>query len=248
MIAFKGGRFRMGDLLGNGLPYENPSREVQVAPFALGRYEISNGEWQACVASGGCEALPGADDPARAHYPVTHVNWNRAVSYTQWLTHRTGKPYRLPSEAEWEYAARAGTPWQYTWGNLELEACAHANTLDRAGLAAHPQWTWNVDCNDGFAESAPVGSFTANAWGLYDMLGNVWEWVADCWHSDYTGAPTDGRPWIADGDCSKRVNRGGGWGNNPRSMRVSARDADPADASSDALGFRIALSLAEAAP
>jgi len=248
MASFRGGSFRMGDVLGNGIPYERPSHEVQIAAFALGRYEVTNEEWLACVAAGGCSPAPGAGDPTRARHPVSSVSWDQAQAYVRWLAAHTGKPYRLPSEAEWEYAARAGSPEQYTWGNLEMDACAYANTFDLAGRRANPDWNWNVGCNDGYAGTAPVGSFPPNKWGLYDMIGNVWEWVEDCWHPDYSGAPATGAAWTADGECRKRVNRGGGWGNNPRSMRVSSRDADLATATSDGLGFRVALSIQATPP
>jgi formylglycine-generating enzyme required for sulfatase activity len=214
--------------------------EVSVRRYALGRYEITRAEWSACVLAKGCDELSmGPGDP---QLPVTDVSWDQAQRYVAWLTQRTRQPYRLPSEAEWEYAVRAGSETQYNWGNVVEFACQNANGFDRAGRKAHPQWDWQIECNDGYGEAAPVGRYAPNGWGLYDMLGNVWEWVADCWHADYTDAPSDGRAWVEDG-CAKRVNRGGGWGNHPRSLRVSNRDGDPAGARSDGLGFRVARDL-----
>ena len=156
-------------------------------------------------------------------------------------------------EAEWEYAARAGTDTHYTWnmGNIDVVTCNYANALDRSAGKRHPELSWFIDCDDGFAETAPVGSFAPNRWGVHDMVGNVWEWVEDCWHPDYTGAPTDGRAWLGSGEganCKKRVNRGGGWGNGASALRLSSRDADPAGNHSSGLGFRVALSVAGTAP
>lgn len=240
LVTIPAGRFRMGDLLDNGASYEKPVHEVSVRRYALGRYEITRAEWAACALAKGCDELPaGAADP---QLPVTDVSWDQAQRYVAWLTQRTHQPYRLPSEAEWEYAVRAGSETQYSWGNVVEFACQNANGFDRAGRKAHPQWDWQIECDDGYGEAAPVGRYAPNAWGLHDMLGNVWEWVADCWHADYTGAPADGRAWVEDG-CAKRVNRGGGWGNHPRSLRVSNRDGDPAGSRSDGLGFRVARDL-----
>ena len=149
------------------------------------------------------------------------------------------KEDRLPSEAEWEYAARAGSATAFHWGESTGSVCKYANVLDVAGRMQRPNWFWSNDCMDGYAHTAPVGSFPANPWGLYDVTGNVWEWVQDCWHSDYTGAPTDGSPWIEGGDCSRRVNRGGGWGNHARTLRSAKRDADMAEGYGDAFGLRV---------
>jgi formylglycine-generating enzyme required for sulfatase activity len=237
MVALPAGAFRMGDLLGNGSPYEKPVHEVNLRRFAIGRYEVTRGEWAACVAGGGCAVVSGGDgDP---QMPVTGASWTQAQQYVAWVSARTQRRYRLPSEAEWEYAARAGSPAQFTWGNLVDLACGQVNSFDRSGRRGNPQWTWQIECDDGYAGVAPVGRFPANAWGLHDMLGNVWEWVADCWHGDYENAPADGSAWIDDG-CRKHVNRGGGWGNHPRSLRVSNRDGDETAASSDGMGFRVA--------
>lgn len=245
MVSFKGGAFNMGDMLGNGLPYEQPVHEVRIKPYAIGRYEVTAAQWQACIGAQACSALPDSA-MANTRLPVTRVTWLQAQEYVTWLSRRTHKSYRLPSEAEWEYAARAtGKSDQFTWGNNSDYACEHANSFDQSGQRTQPLWSWQIECDDGYPETAPVGSYPANAWGLHDMLGNVWEWVQDCWHSDYTGAPTDGSARTS-GDCTKRVNRGGGWGNHPRSLRVSNRDGDAADARSDGLGFRVARDVAEA--
>lgn len=240
MVDIPAGSFVMGDALGGGSVYERPAREVRVHRFAIGRSEVTQEEWSACVDAGGCERPAGQGEGLGM--PVTRVSWRQAQAYTAWLSARTGARYRLPSEAEWEYAARAGHDWKYSWGNNAAVACQYANVFDRAGRLFRAEWTWNADCSDGYAGAAPVMRFPPNSWGLYDMLGNVWEWVDDCWNSDYTGAPDDSSA-RRDGDCTKRVNRGGGWGNSPTTLRLSARDADPADAYSEGLGFRVARDL-----
>lgn len=244
MVALPRGRFKMGDLLGNGLAYERPVHDVSLPPFAIGRYEVSQSEWAICENEGACGSL--ATPTKAADLPASNVNWYEAQQYVAWLSARTNRHYRLPSEAEWEYAARAGSDDRYTWGNYVETSCLYANAFDQKGHRAHPDWNWQIECDDGYAEIAPIGRFPPNAWGLNDMLGNLWEWVEDCWHSDYEAAPADGGAWqYVDGgnNCRKRVNRGGGWGNHPRSLRVSSRDADPPLTKSNGLGFRVARDL-----
>lgn len=255
MASFRGGRYSMGDAIGNGQPYEHPVHEVAIAPFAIGRFEVTRGEWQACVAAGGCSEpqAPPAGDGSSARHPITGVSWAQAQQYVNWLRVRTGRPYRLPSEAEWEYAARAGTTTGHTWswGQVDTVTCGYANALDQSAKRKYPELYWAIGCDDRHPETAPVGSFPPNAWGLHDMQGNVWEWVEDCWHPDYTGAPSNGRAWVDPGEagtCAKRVNRGGGWGNGSSSLRLSNRDADPLNNHSDGLGFRVALSMANPKP
>ena len=245
MIALRGGSYRMGDLIGDGQPYERPAHDVHLAPFAIGRFEITNAEWKVCVTAGACTESHVAADEQHGRYPVAGVSWPQARAYADWLAARTGKPYRLPSEAEWEYAARAGEAGRYTWGGFESDSCSSVNLLDASGRRAHPEWYWAERCDDRFPAAAPAGSFPPNAWGFHDMLGNVWEWVADCWHADYSGAPADGSAWLAE-SCRKYVNRGGGWGNNLRALRLSSRDGDPGASYSDGLGFRIARSMSRA--
>lgn len=243
MVSLPGGRFRMGELGDVGLSYERPIREVTIAPFALGKYELTFLEWDACHADGFCQKQPDDLGWGRGFHPVINVSWLDAQQYVTWLSRKTGQVYRLPSEAEWEYAARAGTETSYPWGESQASTCDYANALDIVGHNLRPNWFWSVYCIDGYAFTAPVGSYPPNAWGLYDLQGNVWEWVQDCWHNDYTGAPLDGSAWISGGDCSKRANRGGGWGNHPRTLRVAKRDADSATGYGDAFGFRVVREL-----
>ncbi len=246
LILIRGGSFKMGDVLGNGYDYERPVHEVHIEEFMIGRYEVTVAEWMACVQAGAC-VWNGSGLDTVPNHPVATVSWDEVKQYLAWLSRRTGRQYRLPSEAEWEYAARAGSETQYPWGNIEAAVCTHANVLDSSGRKANPDWTWSVGCDDGFARAAPVGSFPPNDWGLYDVIGNVWEWVADCWHGNYDGAPDNGAPWLEDG-CTKRVNRGGGWGNHPRTTRLSTRDGDIHTAHSDGLGFRVARNVIYASP
>ncbi len=154
-------QLQYGDVLGNGYDYERPVHTVRVEGFLIGRYEVSVAEWMACVQAGACPGASAAQDPTPSH-PVSMVSWDEAQQYVAWLTRRTGRAYRLPSEAEWEYAARAGSENQYTWGNTETSICQHANVLDISGHQANPAWTWSIGCDDGFARAAPVGSFPPN--------------------------------------------------------------------------------------
>lgn len=239
LIRLQGGVFQMGEQSATGTLYERPLREVKVPGFSIGKYEITFDEWDACVRARGCVKTPDDKDWGRGRRPVINITWIDAQQYVHWLSKKTGEKYRLPSEAEWEYAARAGAEGRYSWGEGAEWACEYGNVLDVTGGEAFPNWTWRATCDDKFATTAPVGSFRGNPYGLYDMNGNVWEWVQDCWHNDYSGAPTDGSAWTSGGECGKRVNRGGGWGNHPRSMRSASRDADSGEGFSNAIGFRV---------
>jgi formylglycine-generating enzyme required for sulfatase activity len=207
--------------------------------FAAGRFEVTFAEWDACVADRACEAM-NDDGWGRGRRPVINVSYELAITYTAWLSASSGKQYRLLSEAEWEYAARAGSDGPRVPDSDEI--CHYANVFDQSGKATfgfnHPSFA----CDDGFAASAPVGSFEPNAFGLHDMLGNVWEWVEDCFSDTYDGAPTDGSAWHA-GDCSLRVLRGGGWDNGPRTIRFAQRYRNAVSERNDGLGFRVARDL-----
>lgn len=177
--------------------------------------------------------------------PVVCVSWDEARAYTRWLSQKTGYPYRLLSEAEWEYVARAGTTTEAFWGDDERRACEYANGVDLTLVARYPAAKWdNVNpCHDAYVNTAPVGSFKPNGFGLYDTAGNVFEWTADCLVKNYAGAPTDGSP-RTDGDCSKRVNRGGSWTSNPTGLRSAHRGWDDSGTRVVDLGFRVARDLA----
>ena len=175
-------------------------------PFYIGRREVTFEEWDACLAEGGCKQKPDDRGLGRSRRPVTDLDWDDAKSYVAWLSRKTGKTYRLPSESEWEYVARAGTTTTYPWGR--------AVEKDRANC---------VGCtSDTVKKAIDTGSFPPNAFGVYDMAGNAAEWVEDCWSDNYKGAPTDGSAWTKP-QCRERVLRGGSFNNDPRYLRSAAR-------------------------
>ena len=185
MVVVPAGRFRMGDVSGAGASDEKPVHDVILAaPFAVGKYEVTFAEWDACVAAGGCKHRPEDEGWGRGSRPVIDVSWEDTQQYVGWLSRETGKPYRLLSEAEWEYVARAGTTTKYPWGDD-----IGTNRANCAGCGS--QWDNKM--------TAPVESFEANAFGLFDTAGNVWEWVEDCWNGSYRGAPNDGSAWTSGG-------------------------------------------------
>lgn len=177
-------------------------------------------------------------------HPAVCLSWNDASAYVEWLSKKTGKRYRLLTEAEWEYAARAGTSTRYFFGDSESDMCRYGNGADQTAKSAITGTTdWNfLPCSDDHAYTAPVGSFLPNAFGLYDMHGNVWQWVEDCWHDNYDGAPSDGSAWIS-GDCSRRVLRGGSWSNGPRLLRAAIHYWNSADGRDNLDGMRVARTL-----
>ena len=231
MVVVPAGTFRMGCVSGRGCyDYEQPVHQVTIEqPFAVGVYEVTFAEYGRFANATGRE-LPSDSGDGRGRRPVIHVSWENAVAYTRWLSKETGQAYRLLSEAEWEYVARAGTTTQYWWGNEIGRNQANCGTCGS-------QWSGFF-----FGQTAPVGSFEANAFGLHDVHGNVEEWVQDCWHDSYAGAPSDGRAWES-GDCSRRVLRGGSWVDKPGFLRSAFRHRYTADYRYSRLGFRIARSL-----
>ena len=213
---------------------EGPQHRVTIAaPFAVGKYEVTFDEWDRCVTAGGCGGYRPSDRGwGRGRRPVIHVNWNDAKAYTDWLARETGEPYRLLSEAEWEYAARAGTTTRYIWGN-EIGR----NRANCKGCRSHRFK----------GKTAPVGSFPPNRFGVHDVHGNVSEWVEDCWHGNYRGAPSDSSAWISGGDCSGHVWRGGGWVVPYASLvRSAARNwSKSGNRKHYGLGFRVARTLVQ---
>ena len=234
MVVVPAGTFTMGSPASEEgrVDWEGPQHSVTIpAPFAVGVYEVTFAEWDACVRAGGCGGYAPADHGwGRGTRPVINVDWNDAQAYVSWLSEQTGARYRLLSEAEWEYVARAGSVTARYWGESESGQCRYANGDD----------SW-VDCSDGYENTAPVGSFAPNVFGLHDVLGNVWEWTQDCWNDSYAGAPADGSAWMT-GNCDSRVLRGGSWGiipgNHPRS---AFRAGIPSDRrGNNRFGFRVA--------
>ena len=240
---------------------ESPVHRVSIATFALGKTEITRSQFAAFVemtkysAGGKCWTIEGGrfeersgnwQEPGYAqddNHPVACMNWNDAKAYAEWLSRKTGKNYRLPTEAEWEYAARGKTSTARYWGNNPDEACGYANAADKAAQARiRGATSWSVHgCADGFAYTAPVSSFKANAFGLYDMLGNVWEWTEDSYHDSYVGAPSDGSAWQGDG--ARHVLRGGSWNDSPRNVRAAMRYINKPALRFSSFGFRLARDL-----
>jgi formylglycine-generating enzyme required for sulfatase activity len=222
LVAVPAGTFVMGT--NNDDPSEKPPHAVSIAHgFAIGKYAVTVAQWNACVAAGACLHLSSeANGPG--DMPVRDVSWDDAQQYVKWLSKTTGKPYRLPTEAEWEYADRAGTTTRYWWGDQMSKG--HANCKG---------------CGEPWRAEAPmgVGSFAANPFGLYDMNGSVWEWVSDCWHNSYKSAPTDGRVWD-EPNCQVRVIRGGSWRTGVSYMLTSTRFKYDASVRYSENGFRVA--------
>jgi formylglycine-generating enzyme required for sulfatase activity len=200
--------------------------DVTIAkPFAIGKYEVTFAEWDACVSAGGCRKVDDDSRWGRGDRPAINVSWHDAERYTAWLKRLTGKPYRLLSEAEWEYAMRADTKTRYFFGD------------DDTVLG---EYAW-YDANSA-AMTHPVGGRKPNAFGLHDMAGNVWEWVEDCQHGSYEDGPTDGRAWLT-GNCDRRVHRGGSWHNSADYLQSDSRIRGAAGLFGKSLGFRVARDL-----
>ena len=267
LVVVPAGEFMMGSPVTEEGRYDNeePRRRVAVSSFALGQYEVTRDEYRAFVEATehpvkGCWIVnldgdetfalgredeytswrePGFEQGS-AH-PAVCVSWNDAQAYVRWLSRETGKSYRLPSESEWEYAARGATTARSYWGDASSSQCGYANGVDAAAKRVYSDWT-GAACDDAAVYTAVVGSYSANAFSLFDMLGNVWEWAEDCWHENYKGAPSDGTAWRGD-DCGHRVLRGGSWYRAPGRLRSASRDGIPADERSFDVGFRVARTL-----
>ncbi len=219
MNALRGGSFAMG---GNEDVSERPVHQVTVKPFAIGKYPITVREWNECAAAKACGFVATGKDDA----PITNVSWSDAKHYAAWLAATARKAYRLPTEAEWEYAARGGTQTKYRWGDQFQFGMANCKNCADVAVADQP---------------IKVGSFKPNPFGLYDMGGGVDQWVEDCWHKNYQGAPSDGSPWV-EGDCGSHVIRSGSWKNDARYARPANRDNYDTDVRYPTHGLRVALS------
>jgi len=227
MVIIPAGSFTMGDVQGVGDQDERPVRSVRVhKSFAAGRYEVTFGEYDR-FAKAANRQFPVDQGWGRGRRPAIFVSWLDAVDYAKWLSSQTGKRYRLPTEAEWEYAARGGKETAYWWGKDWMQGIANCR-----GCGTQ----WNT-------KTAPVGSFKPNPFGLYDTSGNVWEWVDECWHYNYSGAPADASAWTSGGNCVRRMIRGGSWANPPVSLRVSNRGRYYPDNREDFIGFRVVQAL-----
>lgn len=273
MTVIPAGSFTMGspDSEEGHSKNEGPQHQVTISrAFAIGAYNVTRAEYAAFVRetkrpSGGCSVYTGTGfakdaskdwrDPGYRQTdrdPVVCVSWEDAQAYAKWLNSRVRKassgantgPYRLVTDAEWEYAARAGTTTPYYWGDNADSICGHGNVADLSGKQAIPSWATRAvaNCTDGYAYTAPVGSFPPNGFGLYDMGGNAWQWTEDCGHDNYDGAPTDGTAWTT-GECKTRIVRGADWHREPRAARaashIGSRPGDPYGS----VGFRVARTL-----
>ena len=222
MISLRGGSFAMGS---NEDVSEKPVRQVTVKPFAMGKFPVSVKEWNACAAAKACGFSAAGKDDA----PVTNISWSDARQYVAWLAETTRKAYRLPSEAEWEYAARGGTQTRYWWGDQFQSGMVNCKNCS------------DIPAND---QPVKVGSLKPNPFGLFDMGGGVDQWVEDCWHKTYQGAPADGSAWV-ENECPSRVIRSGSWRKNSSYARTSSRGSYDTNVRYPTHGFRVALSLKE---
>ena len=235
-IGIKGGCYEMGDSVGDGDSNERPVHEVCVNDFLIGKYEVTNEQFRKFRYSHDSGKYEGKDLNADK-LPVVNVSWDDAAAFAKWLSEKTGQSYRLPTEAEWEYAARAGAKASRFWGNNPDEACRYANVADLTAKKLWPKWT-AFFCDDKFAVAAPIGSFKPNAYGLHDMLGNVWEWTQDVYESAAYAKLPKNNP-LYDGTGEYRVMRGGGWSNGPLGIRSSHRVGLTPSFGHHALGFRL---------
>jgi formylglycine-generating enzyme required for sulfatase activity len=265
MVRVPGGEFMMGSPPDEKFREadEGPQHRVRIASLAVALTKVTRGEYAAFVNatqrpdSDGCwvwDTTRGvwAKDASKSWrnpgfeqtdtHPVVCVSWDDARAYSEWLSGKTNKSYRLLTESEREYVTRAGSAAARPWGDKVEAACRYANVADQtAGAKVQRIAAW-IECSDGYAYTSPVASFQPNAFGLFDTIGNAWEWVEDCYHDSYLGAPADGSAWIAP-SCTDRVFRGGSWDNYPRNVRSAFRYRAAPGTRSSSVGFRIARSL-----
>jgi formylglycine-generating enzyme required for sulfatase activity len=225
LVSLPAGSFVMGSNTDD--MSERPPHRVTIRdPFAIGKLEVTIEQWNACADAGGCPRIPSSNG-SQKDAPMRDVSWDDAQQYVKWLGKTSGKPYRLPSEAEWEFAARGGTSTRYWWGQQMRTGTANCK-----------------ECGEPWSQDAPAkaGSFAANPYKLHDMNGSVWEWVADCWHNSYKGAPADGHAWD-DANCRVRVIRGGSWRDGASYMTSTTRFKYDASVRQNQNGFRVARDL-----
>ncbi len=229
MVAIRAGSFAMGSSVGRDA--EKPVHIVNIEAFEIGRFEVTFAQFDAYTDAIASEQIED-NGWGRGEKPVVNVSWKTIQDYIVWLNTKSNKAYRLPTEAEWEYVSRAGNHTVYSFGDDESQLCKYANIADD-----------NKVCSDGQKFTANVGKFEPNEWGVFDMHGNVREWVNDCWHPDYIGAPVNGRAWTRAGNCDKRVVRGGSWYSLPNMQRSSVRNKLSISSKGNGTGFRLARSL-----
>lgn len=264
MVVVAPGRFMMGSDEGEEGRPNGPVHEVTIGyPLAVGKFEVTVAQFRRFVEESGhqpgepCivftdkwEPVPGTGwhNPGFGRAPLDDepvgcISWLDAKAYAAWLSRRTGKPYRLPSEAEWEYFARAGTTTRYFWGDSDEGICQRINLFDRSGRKASALSYIPAECDDGHAFAAPVGSFPPNPFGLHDTTGNVWEWTEDCYAVPYPERPADGSSYQVDGPCELRSIRGGSWITSPPRQRPAWRGRDPEALVFSPFGLRVVREL-----
>ena len=259
MVEIPAGSFRMGDISGTGFKNQKPVHQVTIKSFQMSKYEVTKAEFSAFIKATGyrTDAEKGTagnegclvnsngvwewqsgtswqDHTFKQgdNEPAVCISWSDAKAYIKWLKDESGKNYRLPTESEWEYAARAGSETHFTWGNEPSHEHANYGKDECCGGWAEGRDRW--------VNTSPSGSFAANAFGLHDMHGNVWEWTEDCWNRKYKGAPTDGAAWNS-GDCGRHVLRGGSWDDKPRAIRSAHRFWEHTNDRGNYIGFRLVL-------
>lgn len=260
MVAVPAGEFVMGappDEEGR-FDEEGPQHAIRIASVHVSRTPVTRRHYSAFVAATSredpvaCNAMSDAGEwratpgltwrspgfEQNDDHPVVCVSWDDAQAYARWLSAQTGETYRLLTEAEFEYAARAGSSTTFPWGAEAGDVCAHANGFDLAAKRGHPDWP-SLACDDGYAYTSPVAHFPANAFGLHDMTGNAFQWVQDCFTESYVGAPVDGTAQAV-ASCEARAIRGGSWLNGPRGLRAAMRDRDRQQDRYTNVGFRVA--------
>jgi formylglycine-generating enzyme required for sulfatase activity len=266
MMVIPAGSFEMGSRAGLTRSFRGIDPQTQVtlrAPLAVTRGPITLGQFRAFAdetghqTPGGCWRWdPQADRnvlapelswrspgfPQEDDHPVVCVSWDDTQAYARWVSQRSGQRYRLPTEAEWEYAARAGTRTRWWWGEREADQCRYANGLDQRMVQVASIWSrYEVaPCDDGFAFTSPVTRFAANGFGLHDMGGNAWQWVEDCWQGSHAGAPNDASVAVTTENCASRVLRGGGWADSLQTLSAAHRFSYEPRIRHTALGFRLA--------
>ena len=265
MVPIPAGEFVMGSSKadidsGAAAGNEGPQRRVTIRqPLAVGRFEVTRDQFEAFVRASGhsvgdkCWTLEGNDPKERdgrsfrnpgyaqlGTHPAVCVSWADAKAYVDWLSKTTGKAYRLLSEAQWEYAARAKTTGRFVANSTEAELCGFGNGADQTASAANlpPSWAY-LRCSDGYVHTAPVGTFTANAYGLFDLMGNAWEWTEDCYVDNLADVPADAQARTT-GDCGQHAVRGGAWSTTARMLGLATRGKAPANSRFDDVGFRVA--------
>ncbi len=270
LVSISAGSGCMGDRTGDGEADEQPAHQTHISAFLLARYEVTRRQFRYFVVAtdyltdaeregseqSGCMGVnpkewsfkyravwnwrsPGFEQ-AEDH-PVVCISYHDALAFIEWLNQETGHLFRLPTEAEWEYVARAGGRSIYPWGDDAIYGCAHGNVADRSAWPGYEKSPFGrIDCNDGYAFTAPVGSYAPNRFGVFDMSGNVWEWNTDCYQKSFSGTPDDGSAFKAP-QCQLRVFRGSSWMNSAKSVRSSNRSKNGESDRLNTVGFRLAL-------